>query len=211
MPTLFERATQKPLPKKRASRAGMPHIRPLRAFTTYAMHPQNVRFETQETEEEVILFLRQHLILLVPWLILGILMSLVPPVLFPLIAHFIKTPVTLPAGYIIIITLFWYIAVFGFMLTKFLRWYFNVFIVTDERIIDIDFVNLLYKEFSEAKITKVQDISYHTQGLFATFLDYGDVVIQTAGEMPNFIFECVPKPSTVVDVISDVVKKGNGI
>lgn len=197
MPILFENKTAK---KIEVSSSMTP-------FTAYAMHPKGIKFETQDAEEEVILFLRQHIILLIPWLILGGLLLIVPTVLFPLLARFLALPVGIPWNYVLIGIIFWYLATFGFMLTKFIQWYFNIFIVTDQRIVDIDFIQLLYKEFSEAQLSRVQDISYQTKGIVGTLFNYGDVLIQTAGEVPNFVFESVPRPNEVVNVISELAKK----
>jgi hypothetical protein len=105
-------------------------------------------------------------------------------------------------------TVFWYLALFGYLLTVFIQWYFNIFIVTNHRIIDIDFLFLLYKKFAEAKIEKIQDVSFRTGGIMATMFNYGDVLIQTASEMPNFVFEKVPRPSEVVHVVSDLLENG---
>ena len=52
---------------------------------------------------------------------------------------------------------------------------FNVYIVTDERIIDIDFYNLIYKEVSDANIDKIQDVTYKMGGVVRTLFNYGDV------------------------------------
>ncbi len=184
-------------------------------FTSFAEWPPNLRFENQEKNETVILFLRQHLITLVPMVILGVVFIFAPTVLFPLFLKMLSTTIKIPVGYIIVGTFFWYIAAFGMLLAKFLHWFFNIFIVTNERIIDIDFINLLYKDVAEAQLSRVQDISYNQKGIFGTMFNYGNVVIQTAGELPNFSFEIVPKPSEVVDIISDAAKlkaksEGNG-
>lgn len=205
MPTLFERsapAKQMP-PKKIGKRPPLSHISPL---TAYALRPENVKFETQEETEEVILFLRQHSILLIPWMVLGAILCIAPTIVFPFVGKYLITPIPIPLGYVITGTAFWYVATFGFILMKFLRWYFNIFIVTNERIIDIDFVNFLYKEFSEAQLSRVQDISYQIRGILATFVNFGDVLIQTAGEVPNFVFESVPKPDSVVEVVSELAE-----
>jgi len=52
----------------------------------------------------------------------------------------------------------------------------------------------------------VQDISYNQKGIFGTIFNYGNVTIQTAGEIPNFEFEIVPKPNEVVDIVGDAAK-----
>jgi len=175
-------------------------------LTAFARSPQHLHFETQEKQEVIILFLRQHLIMLIPWLVIGVVLFLVPTILFPIAHAFLSKSWTIPVGYTIVGTVFWYVLSFGFVLSKLLFWFFNIFIVTNERIIDIDFINLLHKDIAETQLERVQDISYKTSGILATMFNFGDVTIQTAGELPNFIFERVPKPSEVVDVISDAAK-----
>jgi len=176
-------------------------------LTAFAVRPVGVRFETQEAQEQVMLFLRQHMIVNVPWAVLAIVLLMVPSVLFPFALGLFKLPFVLPMGYVIIGTLFWYIAIFGFVLGNFLGWFFNIYIVTNQRIIDIDFIHLLYKQFSEAQVSRIQDISYRTKGLLPTVFDFGDVAIQTAGELPNFHFDRVPHPDKVVDTVGDLAKK----
>ena len=102
--------------------------------------------------------------------------------------------------------LFWYIATFGFILANFLRWFFNIYIVTNERIVDIDFYYLLFKRFSQAELEKIQDISYSTGGIFATVFNYGEVMIETAGEAPNLEFVAVPRPDRVVETIRTITE-----
>lgn len=179
-------------------------------LTSFAVHPEGIRFETQEAKEEVILFLRQHLIVLLPSLILGIVMLLAPIVLVPLLFRDLGLPVTIPVRYIIVGTGVWYVVTFGIMLARFLHWFFNIYIVTNERVVDIDFVNLLYKEFSEARLDKVQDLSFHARGILAAFFNLGNVYVQTAGELPNFIFEKVPNPEAVVQTIGELVDTTKG-
>lgn len=178
-------------------------------LTSFAVSPEGVRFETQEKDEEVILFLRQHLVVLFPSILTVLTLLLAPVFIFPSLVITASLPFEIPARYIMIGTAFWYVMTFGVALTSFLRWFFNIYIVTQRRIIDIDFLHLLYKEFSEARIDKVQDLSFKSGGIFAAFFDYGDVVVQTAGDTPNIDFNAVPKPAKVVEAISELITKGS--
>ncbi len=174
-------------------------------LTCFAVSPEGVRFETQEKDEEVILFLRQHPIFLLPSLCIVIILMLAPILILPSFFGTLIVPFEVPARYIVLGTAFWYVMTFGVAITSFLRWFFNIYIVTQRRIIDIDFLHLLYKEFSEARIDKVQDLSFKSGGIFAAFFDYGDVVVQTAGDTPNIDFTGVPKPAKVVETISELI------
>lgn len=173
----------------------------MRPLTAFAVNPKGLRFETQEAEEVVILFLRQHFIVNVPWIAITILLLIAPTVIFPKLFAILSLNFSLPGGYFFIGTMFWYLATFGFALASFIGWFFNIYIVTNERIVDIDFLYLLYKKFSEAELTKIQDISYTSGGILAAIFNYGNVTVETAGEAPNLIFELIPFPERTVETI----------
>lgn len=198
MPTLFERSTP-PVTRHTI-------MTPLTAF---AVSPEGIRFETQEENEQVILFLRQHLIVMLPSVLLVLLLVVAPVLLFPLFLAVIPLPFEIPVRYMVVATAVWYVITFGVALTSFLRWFYNIYILTNIRLIDIDFIHLVYKEFSEARIDKVQDISFKSGGVTASFFNYGDVLVETAGGTPNIEFTAVPNPAKVVETISSLLGKNN--
>jgi len=99
----------------------------------------------------------------------------------------------------------WYTITMGLALETFLVWFFSVYIITDERIIDVDFISLLFKDVSSAKLDDIQDISSKTGGLLATVVDYGTVYIQTAGEKTEIEFENVPQPAKVAAILNELL------
>jgi len=98
----------------------------------------------------------------------------------------------------------WYMIIVAYVFENFLSWFFDINIITDERIIDIDFHNLIYKEVSDTKIDRVQDVTYRQGGVLRAIFDYGDVLIQTAAEVPSFEFLAVPHPHRVVKILNDL-------
>ncbi len=181
-------------------------------LTSFAVSPEGIRFETQDDTETVVLFLRQHMIVLLGPALLTVLLVITPVGLLPLLFRYLTLPFTRPTSYIIVGTAMWYVVTFGFALMSFLRWFFNIYIVTDKRIVDIDFIHLLYKEFSEARLDKIQDVTYKSSGIFSVFFDYGDAYVQTAGgDLPNIEFLSVPKPAKVVETISKLLEKDGKI
>jgi|WetSurMetagenome_2_1015567.scaffolds.fasta_scaffold291295_1 uncharacterized membrane protein YdbT with pleckstrin-like domain len=178
----------------------------MRHLAAYAVRPESVRFETQEAEETVELFLRQHPIVNASWIVLSIIIFFSPIVFFPLFSKLFPLPFVIPASYIFIVMIFWYLALYGFILSNFLHWFFNIYIVTNERVVDIDFMFFLYKHFSEAELPKIQDISFTASGMLATIFDYGNVLIETAGELPNIEFEKVPHPEKIVEKIRSLIE-----
>ncbi len=161
--------------------------------------PKQVDFETRDKEEKVILLLRKHPLTNVSWIFIVVLMSIAPIVLtaFPLLSF-------LPEEFQLIAILGWYLITTAFLLENFLTWFFNVNIITDERIIDIDFFNLIYKRVSDTNIDKIQDVTYTMGGVARTLFNYGDVFVQTAAEVPNFDFLAVPNPDKVAKILQDL-------
>lgn len=217
MPTVFETQPQQQ-PDKNTSHAKVesttpvissPHDR-MSLFTQYARNPVGVRFETQVEEEEVVLFMRQHFILNVPWIAATILLLLAPFGIIPLLLTLVPIFPSLPSQYTFVSLSFWYVAVFGYALVNFIRWYYNIYIVTTQRVVDIDFIQLLHKKFSEARLDKIEDLSYTASGFTATLFNFGDIHIQTAGENPNFAFESIPRPADVVQTIGTLIKQFKG-
>lgn len=165
-------------------------------FQTFIARPKKVTFETQLGGEKIILLLRRHPITQVKKFLLSILMLIGPWFLtkFPMIEF-------LPFRFQFIIILMWYLLTFAFMLENFLSWYFNVYMITDERVIDIDFYNLIYKEISDAEIENIEDVTLVMAGVLQTIFNYGSVMIQTAAEVPRLQFEDIPNPALVVQVL----------
>ena len=161
--------------------------------------PKRVDFETRDKEEQVILLLREHPLTNFSWIFIVVLMIIAPIVLsiFPLLTF-------LPQEFQLIAVLGWYLITTAFLLENFLTWFFNVNIITDERIIDIDFFNLIYKQVSDTNIDKIQDVTYTMGGVARTLFNYGDVFVQTAAEVPNFDFLAVPNPDKVAKILQDL-------
>ena len=91
----------------------------------------------------------------------------------------------------------------------FLIWidvWFDTWIITDDRIINIEQSGLFSREVSELKLARVQDVSVEVHGFFQTFLNYGDVHIQSAGEEERFQFRSVPDPYGVKNIIMNHVR-----
>lgn len=165
-------------------------------FGAFYENPRGIDFETRFPEEKVLLVLRRHPITNVKWVLIVILMIFAPILLsfFPLLEF-------LPGSFQFIAILGWYLITTAFVLQNFLTWFFNVDIVTDERIVDIEFYNLIYKQVSDAQTDRIQDITYKMGGALRNIFNFGDVYVQTAGEVPNFEFLAVPNPERVVEVL----------
>lgn len=86
-------------------------------------------------------------------------------------------------------------------------YFLDIWIVTNERIINIEQKGLFSRTVSEMRLNQVQDITSHTQGFLETFLTYGDVTIQTAGERLQFHFKNIDNPDEVKLQIARLVSE----
>ncbi|PIS15503.1 hypothetical protein COT62_03300 [Candidatus Roizmanbacteria bacterium CG09_land_8_20_14_0_10_41_9] len=167
-------------------------------FHSFVTMPK-VRFETQGSGEEIILLLRAHPITQIYWLINAFFFSLV------LVVFDLFVPSGIPLTVMIFLNLLGFALIFSYIWFNFLTWFFHVGLITTERIIDIDFTGILYKEITEAKLNKVEDITSKSTGYVSSVFNYGDVFIQTAGQEANIEFLKTPAPSQIVKIINDMV------
>lgn len=160
-----------------------------------------------QPQEVVKIFLRRHWIDLFRILFFSGVMLLVPVAVYAvaqiaevnLFAHPIWGTVAalLLAGYLLII--------YCITLTEVTDYWLDVWIVTTERIINAEQHGLFNRLVSEVHLEQIQDITSETKGFLETFLTYGDVYVQTAGEKERFRFKNVDNPDDVKITISELV------
>lgn len=165
-------------------------------FSSLLINPHVFDFEERDSEEKIILVARPHWFTNVSWILTAVLMVLAPSLL-----KFVPIISDLPMKERFLGMFVWYLITFAFSFEKFLSWYFDVYIITDERIVDIEFNNLLNKKFSEAKLSMIQDITSRVTGVAQTMFNYGTVYVQTAAEVPEISFELVPNPEKIIKVL----------
>ena len=168
-------------------------------FSSFLVRPKVFSFTERDENEEIYLAIRPHWINNLHWLVIAVLMIFVP-----LFFHYFTFLNFFPGQFKFSAILFWYLFTFIYAFEKFLGWYFNVFLVTNERVVDIDFKNMLNKHFAEADLSAIQDVSSSVKGLLGTFFNYGNVLIQTASEINQINFEKVPNPEKIIKLLKEL-------
>ena len=82
-------------------------------------------------------------------------------------------------------------------------YYMDIWVVTNKRIIDIDYLRLFDRNIAMLRFERVQDVTTHVQGVIATLLRYGSVVVQTAGSDKEFVIDQIANPELLRDIISE--------
>ncbi|MEK7481640.1 MAG: PH domain-containing protein [Patescibacteria group bacterium] len=149
----------------------------------------------QQPHERIIMTLRRHPITFIAKIFLCLLLFALPFLLMPLL----EEPLAdlywgaalrlLGSAYLLLVTVFFH--------ALFIDYYLDVWIVTNDRIIDVHQSGLFKRTIAELDLKQVQDVTSQTVGFFGTFFNYGNVGIQTAGSKQKFDFQNVAKPHEI--------------
>jgi len=176
-------------------------------FASYWQNPRSIFFDTQEPDEHIILFIRKHFITNVPWIFFTVILLLLPPA-FLYFLHITNYPISFfPFPIIQAIFIMYYLFVLTNAFVKFLQWYYNISIITNKRIMNIELADIISKKVSATKMSLVQDVSYQQTGAVQSIFNYANVLVQTAGTLENFVIEAAPNPEEVEHVIEDLIGK----
>lgn len=180
----------------------------MRAMASYSEFPTNIEFENQEDDEMIYLFLRAHIITNFGWVALTIVFSLLPLLFAALILPVLAIiGISIPGNYLFILLLFYYLIVFGYAYVNYVKWFFNIGLVTNLRVVDIDVSDITSKSVAATEMKDILDVEYNQRGFLQNFFDYGNIHIQLAGMKPNFEFLSIPHPAKTSDVISDLMRE----
>ncbi len=162
------------------------------------------RFPGQKPDEKVLLVLHRHWIVLLKDLLIFVALIVLPGVVFLVAKNSLNWDLAAGSlGFIALVMggslycLFIWNLAFGYWLDYLL----DYFVVTDQRVVDIDQEGLFNRTIAEQPLYRVQDVTTEVRGVWQTMLRFGNVYIQTAAEKQRFIFEQVPRPEEVAKQI----------
>lgn len=104
---------------------------------------------------------------------------------------------------------FVYLAFIGVLILYFIYswvvYYFDVFVITDQRVIDIQQTGIFRRSVVEAPMSRIQDVTYNIAGFFATLFNYGRVTVRTASNS-EVTMDSVSNPEEVHEIIVELQK-----
>ncbi len=89
----------------------------------------------------------------------------------------------------------------------FVNYYLDCWIITNERTISTELKTLFSRNVSSISHNRIQDITVEVKGFLQTFLNYGNLQIQTAGKFHEFIFKEIPEPYKTKELIFKAQKE----
>lgn len=83
----------------------------------------------------------------------------------------------------------------------FTRYFLNLWVLTNQRIVDIKQRGYFRREVSSLLIERVQDVTTDVNGVFPSLLGFGNIKVQTAGEDIEFVMHGIPRPEQMRDLV----------
>jgi hypothetical protein len=152
--------------------------------------------------EEIMLIVRQTPVAFSTAILVGLLLFLLPFfLLFPLFSW--------GKWGIVIFAVLLFVAL-CFAAYKFVMWYFNCGVITNQRVIDIDQRTLFDRVVSEVPYYKIDDVSYNIKGFKQTMFRYGNVVVAIRGYRSNVTLKNIGHPALLQELILEVERQVHG-
>lgn len=158
----------------------------------------------QKSYEKIVIVRRRHPITFVPYIIFFLLLLVAPFGVYWLIAHSsLNHWFQNQIGFIIAVlgSSLYYLSCFLFFYTNFVTFHLDMWIVTNDRLLDMMQKGLFHRTISEVDLYQIQDASSEVRGVFPSLFNYGNITLQTAGPVPKFVFRSVANPNDLREEI----------
>lgn len=90
-----------------------------------------------------------------------------------------------------VLTLY-FMGLFLFLFIFWVNYYLDVWIITTQRLIDIEQKSLFSREIAEMRLSRIENVSVDVHGFIQTMLGFGDIKVETAG-ISKFIIKDAPR------------------
>lgn len=92
-----------------------------------------------------------------------------------------------------------------YLFFKWLTWSTTVFIITNERVIDINRKGMFNKTVTEAEFRNIQEVLYEINGLIATLFKVGNVLVKTLEG--TIAMQGIYKPENIYKIVIEIKNK----
>lgn len=158
-------------------------------------------------KERVIAVIRHH------WFVFfrdafGIaILFLIPFFIIPLFWTFATASGSIPpisGGAVLFFGALWSLLMWNLFFSRWTDSYFDIWIVTNNRIVDIDQQGLFKRSVATMlNLNHIQDIESSLNGVIGNILSFGNVTVQTAAAKREFIISDVANPTKVAQIIRE--------
>jgi hypothetical protein len=155
-----------------------------------------------EKDEQIVMQVHRHWFFLLTHAVLLALVLALPYVLWVL---FVRAGILasggIDAGAAWILIVLWVLVGWTLYFKFFTLYWLDIWVVTNKRLIDVDYKRLFDRDIAILRIEQVQDVQVRVTGVLGNLLKYGSVNVQTAGTSREFVIDQIAMPEAVRDAI----------
>ncbi len=97
----------------------------------------------------------------------------------------------------------WLLFIWVAFFILFTDYYLDIWIITNKRVVNIEQVGLFNRTATSCFISKIQDVEIRVDGVIRTLLNFGKIIIHTAGaEKAVLSMDNMPSPQRVKEIIN---------
>ena len=156
----------------------------------------------EQDEKEVLVVRKSLFVFILQTLGFLFLAILVPKLLSFVTTHYIAVSFEGAADFIpAFLRATWYLFIWVFYFLRLTDFFLDMWIVTNKRIVDVNQRGLFSRNIATLSLDKIEDVTVDVNGIFPTFLGYGTISVQTAGEEREFTMYTAASPMHAKEVI----------
>ncbi|MFH0804763.1 MAG: PH domain-containing protein [Patescibacteria group bacterium] len=156
-----------------------------------------IHFPGQDAHEQIVMATRRHPVTMVVRFFLFILGAGLPVGLYVALNQFTTwLDDTAATVYVVLVLVAscYYLIILLLMYHSWVNYYLDLWVVTTERVINIEQRGIFSRVVSELRLDRIQDVSSEVSGVLASLFRYGTIQLQTASETTRFSFRQIPHP-----------------
>ncbi len=161
-------------------------------------------FKEQFDDEEVLLVFRKHPVVMRKGLIIASIALLVGP-LYTLVLTYVHTSNPPSMTFFGLSFLFSIVLSVIVFMPFWIGWHFSVYIITDQRMIQINQKGLFHRSMVGLGLNQIQMVNYEIAGLQETLLGFGTIMIQTF--VGSLTIHEVHKPALIQKELLEILRE----
>lgn len=156
-------------------------------------------FIKQKSYEHVIHVLRRHPVTFIPTILLFIILFTIPVILYMIAKHAFPDFITSTQMYPLFVLggSIYYLSTYLFLYAHFIDYYLDIWIVTNDRIIDNEQHGLFHRTTTELELHSIEDVTSQVTGIWGTLFKFGDLTIKTSSVTTTIVFRQIPHPEKI--------------
>lgn len=162
-----------------------------------------------DKDEHIIFEVRKHWFVLARETTLSFL-AFIAPAIFYAIFSVLPIEVNSPGNGIVLFLFlyaFWLLVVWMVLFIFWTDYYLDVWIITNKNLVDVEQNGLFDREIATMQLSKIQDVISEQHGIMSSLLNFGNLIVQTAGTEREFVIRGVKDPNVLRKQLSDALTR----